>query len=361
MFWIGVVMAEISVLLYVFNDDEFIKDSLDSLMNQSFADMEIICIDDESTDNSLSLLKQYAKEDNRIKVYSHKHCGFVTSINNVIKSINGKYIHILNTGTLLNKNALSAMYKKAQDNETDIIMANIKNHDKKTGKEYENHEYSLTKVINQCGEKIFKYEDVQDLIFELNPSLENKLYSTKFIKENDITFEGNSQYSENIFFYESFLLAEKIICLNEFLFVHLDRYTTLKNRDTEKMLNIPPTTNKIMELFIKYDKVDENKNIYNYLFNRNMKGYYTIKEIYRSEYFNKIRKALISLTKSNEIDDFLDNITDFNRKIFEQIIISENSYEFNRLQKTYYEKIEYNKLLNRKRFLQPYIAKMNDN
>ena len=352
-------MVEISVLLYVFDDDEFLKDSIESIMNQSFTDLEIICIDDESTDDSLSLLKQYAQKDERIKVYSHKHCGLATSVNNVMNDIKGKYVQILKAGTLLKENALNAMLEKIHDKNADFVMANIKNQDK-NGKEYENEQYSISNVINQCGDKSFDFDEVQNLIFKLNPSLENKLYSTEFIQDNEITFKGDCEYCENIFFYESFILAKKINCLNDFLFVHLDRYTTLKNRDSKKFLNIPISSNKIMDLFKQYDKLENNKDIYNYLFNRNMKGYFTIKEIYKDEYFNTIRADLVNLINSDEIDDFLDNIEDYNRKLFEQIIISENSYEFNRLQKTYYEKIEYNKLLNRKRFLKPYIAKMNE-
>ncbi|HIH35922.1 MAG TPA: glycosyltransferase family 2 protein [Methanosphaera sp.] len=352
-------MVEISVLLYVFDDDEFIGDSIESIMNQSFTDLEIICIDDESTDDSLALLEQYAKKDERIKVYSHKHCGLSTSINNVIKNINGNYVQILKAGTLLKENALQAMLEKIQDTDADFVIANIKNRDK-NGKEYENDQYSISNVINQCGDKSFDFDEVQNLILELNPSVENKLYSAQFLQDNEITFKGNCEYSENIFFYESFIRANKVNCLNDFLYLHLDRYTTLKNRDTRKFLNIPPSSNKIMDLFKQYDKLENNKGIYNHLFNRNMKGYFTIKEIYKNEYFNTIRTDLVNLLNSDEIDEFLENIEDYNRKLFEQIIISDNSYEFNRLQKTYYEKIEYNKLLNRRRFLKPYIAKMNE-
>lgn len=353
-------MVEISVLLYVFNDDEFLKESVESIVNQSFKDLELICIDDESTDNSLAILNQYAQDDDRIKVYTHKHCGFTSSVNKVINSINGKYVQILNAGTLLDKNALSAMFEKAEEKKTDIVMANIKNRDKK-GKEYENNEYSLTKVANLCGDKEFGFDDVKEEIFELTPSLENKLYSVKFLTDNDIALMDDSEYGQNTFFYESLFSAEKICCLNEFLFIHLDVFDALKNRNSEKLLNIPSAANKIMILFKKYGKLEDNKNLYNYLFSRTMKGYYSINEVYKDDYFNEIRTDSKNLMKSDEIDDFLENITDYNRKIFEQIIISENAYEFNRLQKTYYEKIEYNKLLNRKRFLQPYIEKMNEN
>lgn len=352
-------MVEISVLLYVFNDDEFIKDSLESIINQSFTDLEIICLDDESTDNSLSLLKQYAQKDNRIKVYSHKHCGLGTSINNVLENVNGKYVQILKAGTLLKDNALSAMFEKIDENEADFVMANIINQDK-SGKEYENNQYSLNKVITQCGDKAFGLDDLQEVFLELDSSLENKLYSLQFIQDNDISFRGSCEYSENIFFYETFLSAGKIYCLKDVLFIHQDKYTSLKNRDTKKFLNVPGASNKILDLFKKFDKLENNKKIYNRLFNMNMKGYFSINEIYKNDYFNLIKSALVDLIKSEEIDDFLDNIEDYNRKLFEQILISENSYEFNRLQKTYYEKIEFNKLLNRKKFLRPYIEKMNE-
>ena len=68
-------MVKISVVMAVYNTESFLAQAIESVLNQSFKEIELICVDDGSTDNSLEILKDYANKDNRIRVFSHENHG----------------------------------------------------------------------------------------------------------------------------------------------------------------------------------------------------------------------------------------------------------------------------------------------
>ena len=118
-------MVEISVLFYVYNVENLLKESLNSLLNQSFYDFEVICVDDGSTDDSLSVIKEYSKKDQRIKLISINHCGFSKAINQVLDLTGGKYIYFMTPDSILKFYALGFLYENAEEKNTDIILTNL--------------------------------------------------------------------------------------------------------------------------------------------------------------------------------------------------------------------------------------------
>ena len=82
----------VSVIIPVYNAEQYLTETIGSLIHQTLANIEIICIDDGSTDGSLALLKKYAKRDKRIKVYHQKNAGVATARNEGLRRASGKYI-----------------------------------------------------------------------------------------------------------------------------------------------------------------------------------------------------------------------------------------------------------------------------
>ena len=84
-------MVKVSVVIPVYNVENYLEECLESIINQTLKDIEIICINDGSTDNSLNILNEYAKKDNRISVISQENQGQAVARNNGMKYINGEY------------------------------------------------------------------------------------------------------------------------------------------------------------------------------------------------------------------------------------------------------------------------------
>ena len=342
-------MSEISILLYVYNCESFLKDSLDSLIDQSFNNFKIFCIDDESEDNSLEILEEYSKKDDRIKYISFKHVGFSQAMNQAINSAEGKYLYMMKPSNNLKSNALEILFKRAEKTNADMIFTEI-------NYQYKNIYYDRSDSINQIkqdiNKNVFHHKDLNNLIFAIDPSLENKFYRLDFIKNNKLEFFEDLNYPEHLFFYNSLLLADKISFFDNFLFNYKEPFEFLK-RDEIKIENIFKEYNLILEIFREINEFDYYKN--NFLdlkLSFFMREYSRIREDYKENFFNIFRSDLINTFLSEEFEDkSVEFLSNFNRKIFEQILISENIYEFDLLRKNLFMTTEFNDIVNRKSFL----------
>lgn len=119
--------VKISVIIPVYNDEEFVGEALDSVLNQTLKDVEIICVNDGSTDRSLDILNEY--KDNfgdKIKVFSQENQGSGIARNNAMKEATGEYIAFLDSDDLyLDEDALERMYNSAIKNDADMVSANL--------------------------------------------------------------------------------------------------------------------------------------------------------------------------------------------------------------------------------------------
>lgn len=342
-------MVEISILLYVHNCASFLKDSLDALINQSFQDFEIFCIDDESDDNSLEILKKYSKKDSHIRYISIKHLGFSKAMNQALTSTEAKYIYIMKPSSCLKFNALEILFKQAEKTNADIILTDI-NYQYDTL--YYNKSDSINQIQQNINKHVFNYKELKNLLFTIDPSLENKFYRLDFIKNNNINFFEDLNYPEYLFFYNSLLLANKVSLLNEFLFVYIKPFEFLK-KDEIKIENIFKEYELILSIFTKLNELDYYKNNFLELkLSFFLREYGRIREDYKDYFFNVLKSDLINTFLSDKFEDeSIELLSNFNRKLFEQILISENIYEFKLLRKNFFMSMEFNAIIDRKSFL----------
>ena len=118
-------MPKISVIIPVYNTEKYLAECLDSVLSQTFKDIEIICIDDGSTDNSAKILKQYAKKDKRIKIITQKNSGVISARNNAIAVAKGEYIYPLDSDDIITPDCLEQLYYTALQNMGDIITSRV--------------------------------------------------------------------------------------------------------------------------------------------------------------------------------------------------------------------------------------------
>lgn len=107
-------MPKISVIIPVYNTESYLRESIESILNQTFKDIEIIAINDGSTDNCLEILNEYSQKDSRLKVFSQKNAGQATARNFGINNSNGKYIYFFDSDDILLPAALEETYNKCE-------------------------------------------------------------------------------------------------------------------------------------------------------------------------------------------------------------------------------------------------------
>jgi len=116
----------ITVIMPVFNTEIFLKDAIDSVINQSFKDWELICVNDGSTDNSLNILKEYETLDDRIIVIDQKNSGTASAARNkALDHARGEFIHMLDSDDLFSSDCLEKAYKKYILTQADLVLPDL--------------------------------------------------------------------------------------------------------------------------------------------------------------------------------------------------------------------------------------------
>ena len=117
---------KVSVIVAVYNASAYLADCMDSITGQTLREIEIICIDDGSEDESLEILKSYAKTDGRISVFTQENCGLSTVRNRGCKKALGEYVYFIDSDDVLEEKALETLYLKSNEKKLDLLCFNGK-------------------------------------------------------------------------------------------------------------------------------------------------------------------------------------------------------------------------------------------
>ena len=221
-------MVEISVILPVYNGEDYLEGCLDSLLNQTFKDMEILCIDDGSSDGSPDILKEYEKADNRITVISQENMGVAKTRNKALELINGNYVYFMDSDDFLDRNAFKKLHDNITSNNSDfcIMKAIFVNGDE----EYKFPAFDLDKEFEKVNFNrfTFTYKDIKSHVLNdlFAPWL--KLYSAGFLKgSEEFTFPEMKSYSDAPFHVKTMLKASRISFVPEYLYYYRENDDSL--------------------------------------------------------------------------------------------------------------------------------------
>ncbi len=190
-------MPKVSVIVPCYNVAPYLERCLDSLLGQTLRDIEIICIDDKSTDNSLEILNKYAEQDKRITVIAHEqNSGVSTARNNGMAAAKGEYIGFVDPDDYVDLDFYEKLYNKATASGADITVGNIKE------TSFNGH----TSTRNQW----LKIIENDKLRFRY--TLWCAIYSTSFLRDNKINNPVGIVVSEDtVFVIKAAVLANKLV------------------------------------------------------------------------------------------------------------------------------------------------------
>lgn len=341
-------MVKISVVVPVYNVEDYLEDCLDSLTKQTFKDIEIICINDGSPDNSLAILEEYASKDPRMKVYSQENGGHAVATNRGISMATGEYLFLMDSDDVLELNALELSYNMAEEKKVDFVIFKAINYNNARDEYYETEVYSMKNVYNKVGDNVFNYKDVSEFMFEMSVTPWSKLYRRDFIVKNNITFPEGLIFEDNVFFYNALLSAERICFLDEFLFVRRWYSTSSTTAGDLRFLNSIDVTNLLIKTFEEHGEYENfKKNLWNFKIDKNMMRYRKVKNEFKETFFKQLKKDFLKILENPRyIKDIKENLSYRNKKIFEQFLISSNPFEYDMIRDTYSNKMKSNNLVN---------------
>ncbi len=206
-------MAKISVIIPIYNSERFLREALDSVISQTLPDIEIICINDGSTDNSLEIVNQYALKDERIKIIDKPNEGYGKTINRGLDEAKGEFAAVFEPDDILDKTIYEKLYAIAKKENLDVVKCNfynywsLKNKKKKSG------------LVSKCAKKQAFCPKDNLKIFTAHASIWAGIYRKSFLDKNNIRLletEGAS-YQDMSFTFKVLATVDKMYLLDEAL------------------------------------------------------------------------------------------------------------------------------------------------
>ena len=220
---------KISIIIPIYNSEFFLKRCISSIINQDLKDIEIICIDDSSTDNSLNILKKLQKKHKEIIILKNQNRrGAGISRNKGIDIARGEYIHFIDADDTLVQNIYNKIYSIAHNNNLDILRTKTYLYDYKSNKIYTNVYNSLYRIPKKYFNKSINFLEKPYLFFYgIQVAPWAGLFKTKFLKDHNIRFNTLTCVNDRSFFAETIFNATSIMFTDVFLI-----YYTINNNNS---------------------------------------------------------------------------------------------------------------------------------
>lgn len=324
-------MTKISVIIPVYNVENYLKKCLDSITNQTLEDMEIICIDDGSTDSSPDILKEYSKKDKRIKIITKENEGQATARNLGIKEAKGEYIAFIDSDDFIEPEMLEKLYTKAKDNNLDIAMCKIATYDNQTKEIKDNVWYYMLGVFRDFEMDIFSHKDTKEFTCNISVTPYNKIYKTSLLKENSILFPEGLIFEDEKFFFDTYLRAKRVSIVDEFLYYYRvsRKGSTVDITKENDYTDIIPISKQIRQTFKQTNNYEDYKYLLNNrLIHLQLARFTQTSPKYKEKFFNLLKDDLTEVLKDNEIRNNLDSDVEFR---VEKILNSKDYKEFKSL------------------------------
>ena len=230
---------KVSVIIPVYNVAEYLPECLDSVISQTLKEIEIICVDDGSTDNSVEILKEYANKDSRITVIVQKNLHAGVARNAGLAVAKGKYLSFLDSDDFFEPTLLEENYKIAEKENVDLVFYQYHTYNNDTKEIERTGGINFECPVNEEGYGVISVKDVADRIFTIcNPMPWNKLIRKDLIDKNQIRFQSLTASNDVYFSLVALACSDKIaLFYKPFVYYRHNRKDSLKNNRDKNPFN----------------------------------------------------------------------------------------------------------------------------
>ena len=204
-----------------YNAEEFIDESINSLLNQTLSDIELVCVNDGSKDNSLRMLENFSKNDPRIKIIDQENQGCGAARNKALDNANGDYIYFFDPDDYLVPDALEKLYYNAISNNSDFVIFKIASFRDGEPINYDEPGFEFEKIFNDVdfNNFTFNYRAIRRHVLLSSFAPWTKFYKKEFLDNyDDFRFHINVAFDDVPFHVQSMLRAKRISYVPEFFY-----------------------------------------------------------------------------------------------------------------------------------------------
>ena len=283
---------KVSVIIAAYNIEKYIQRCIESVVNQSEREIEIIIVNDGSTDNTLNIINKVNELDDRIIVINKKNQGLIEARKTGLKYANGEFILFLDGDDWLENNCIEELYKTANDKKADVVLYNAY-------MVYDDRKEIFDTFIEKFIDDIKKNPVKNLLLLNISPTIWSKFIKKSFIEENNIEFPQNISYAEDLAaVLNIFINKPKIVCNEKRLYNYYQRNDSISNKISSKVLEIDDAIQFIKEKLVEMNIYYENKEEFEYTVFRHL----LISKILRFNYLYPERKKVFQQYKARNID-----------------------------------------------------------
>jgi len=249
----------VSVIVPVYNVEKYLARCLDSILRQTLSGIEVICIDDGSTDRSPDTLREYRKRDARVKTFSQENAGLGAARNAGIERAAGEYLGFIDSDDFIEKDMFQLLYEKAREYDADIAAGNIMLDFVNTKKQRLLRDSELYDRLEKLGS--FRPQDAPEIIQSIGVS--DRIYKRSFIEAYQFRNPEKVIYEDMLFTYQTMVKARRVVVVNKPLYHY------------QKNAGGAITDKEITEDSYKLDFIGNLKEIKKYLLAENAYGLFS--------------------------------------------------------------------------------------
>lgn len=285
----------ISVIIPIYNVEKYLPQCLESVINQTYRNLEVICINDGSPDNSLEILEEYKKKDSRIKVINQQNQGLAGARNTGLDIACGEFIFFLDSDDWLPLNAIELLYNKQKEEKADIVIGGRSTITFKKELEFLPKDYGRTLTFEEYIEKSFKDSNFRAVAW-------GKLYKREIIQKNKLYFPKGLLYEDLLFVMKYLYYSNKIVILSKDIYNYrYNRENSIVNSINIKDIDCLKNVDELERFFIekKFKEILEKDYYVKYIMEWII--YATIGKFFKKSIEYKFFKKYIIELKKNKI------------------------------------------------------------
>ncbi len=264
-------MAKVSVIIPTYNVEPYLVECMESITNQTLEDIEIICINDGSTDGSLAILKSYAEKDDRIILVDKENGGYGIGMNIGLEKATGEYIGILEPDDFVPVNMFGDLYKIAKANDLDFVKADFYRFERASNGDMF-LTYNHLDRTNTYYNKVFNPSKTPEAIrFIMNTW--SGIYKKSFLDKYNIRHNETpgASFQDNGFWFQTFAFAERGMIIDKPYYMNRRDNPNSSVKNMQKVYCINVEYDHIKDILIQHKETWET-----------FKTYYTLKRFHNS-------------------------------------------------------------------------------
>ena len=210
---------KISVIMPIYNACDYLRPAMDSVLSQTIREIEVICIDDGSTDSSYEIIKEYQKADERVRIVTETNAGPALARNNGIKRARGEYLAFLDADDFYEPTFLEALYSAARSKELDIAIASYDIYNSAKARFEEAARADHIEIYSD-GKVTSKSENPDLILSSTTGSAWNKIFRREFVLQKGLVFLPDVRMYEDVYFTVTALSLAERVSMDKRILVH---------------------------------------------------------------------------------------------------------------------------------------------